>query len=257
MVEFILDSNKLQDGVYILSPINDEFESLYLKVREKEKRIYSDEEVRKLPFASYKNLHRKEWELRAKSFNRFKEYLATKNEGLNILDLGCGNGWLSGQLDKSFNNNFYCIDVNLIELKQAVNVFKSNKIEYIYANVFIEKLPLSFFDLIIMNASVQYFPDLKKLLDKLLTLLNENGEIHIIDSPFYNKSEIEAARKRTEGYYNSLGFPEMSNHYFHHGYDEISNYNYKLLYNPSSFKTKLLRIFSVKDSPFPWISINK
>ena len=103
MNEFKLNRESLQDGVYILSEINDEFETIYLKVREKEKRIYSDEELIKLPFASKTNPHKKEWDLRAKSFLRFKDYLVSKKEKINILDLGCGNGWFSGQLSKSFN----------------------------------------------------------------------------------------------------------------------------------------------------------
>ncbi len=87
MDEFKLNRESFQDAVYILSEINDEFESVYLKVREKEKRIYSDEELIKLPFASKTNPHKKEWNLRAKSYLRFKEYLRQKKDNLNFLIL--------------------------------------------------------------------------------------------------------------------------------------------------------------------------
>ena len=52
MAELKLDPSSLKDGIYILSEINNEFEKIYLKVREKENRIFSDDEVKKLPFAS-------------------------------------------------------------------------------------------------------------------------------------------------------------------------------------------------------------
>ncbi|MCK7529492.1 MAG: hypothetical protein MZV64_74030 [Ignavibacteriales bacterium] len=106
MAEIKLDSSSLKDGIYILSEINNEFEKIYLQVRDKENRIFSDDEVKNLPFASDSNPHKKEWDLRAKSFQRFKEYLKSKKQNLNILDLGCGNGWFSGQLSKTFNHRF-------------------------------------------------------------------------------------------------------------------------------------------------------
>ena len=215
MAELKLDPSSLKDGIYILSEIKNEFEKIYLKVREKENRIFSDAELKQLPFASESNPHKKEWDLRAKSFQRFKEYLKSKKQNLNILDLGCGNGWFSGQLSKSFNHIFFCVDVNLTELKQGRNVFNSEQIKFIYADIFKADIQSTFFDIIIINAAVQYFPDIKRLMEKLLTLINENGEIHIIDSPFYSETEVDNARKRTVDYYRSIGFPEMTKNYHH------------------------------------------
>ena len=71
MDDFKLNPVLLRDGVYILTEINNEFEFIYLKVRDKEKRIYPDDELIKLPFSSVKNPYKKEWNLRAKSYLRF------------------------------------------------------------------------------------------------------------------------------------------------------------------------------------------
>lgn len=246
-----------EDGVYLLSPIKYDFEEIYLKVREKEKRIYSDHELILLPFASSSNPYKNEWDLRAKSFLRFKEYLKTKKQNLNILDLGCGNGWFCGQLSKSFNHNFYCVDVNLTEMKQGRKVFNSEQIKFVYADIFNAEIPQSSFDMITVNAAAQYFPDIKALLKRLTALISNNGEIHIIDSPFYSINEIENARKRTVDYYNSIDFPEMVKHYFHHSFSELFGFNFDTLYNPNSFKKRFTRLLSMSDSPFPWIKITR
>lgn len=257
MISTSLNSEFMIERIYILSDINYDFEKIYLKVREKEKRIYSESELLLLPFASASNLHKNEWDLRAKSFLRFKEYLKTKKQDLNILDLGCGNGWFCGQLLKTFNHHFYCVDVNMTEMKQGRKVFNSKQLNFIYADIFNSEIPRESFDIITVNAAVQYFPDLNKLLNKLISLFNENGEIHILDSPFYSKSEAVNAKKRTMEYYSSLGFPEMANKYYHHTWNELSGFNFEILYQPNSLENKIKKIFSVKDSPFPWIKITK
>jgi ubiquinone/menaquinone biosynthesis C-methylase UbiE len=250
-----LNAEFINEGIYVLSEIKNDFEEIYLKVREKEKRIYSDNELILLPFASSSHPHKNEWNIRAKSFLRFKEYLKTKKQELNILDLGCGNGWFCGQLSKSHNANFYCVDVNLTELKQAGRVFSSERIKFFYGDIFSAGFPENSFDIITINAAVQYFPDLKRLIERLFRLITESGEIHILDSPFYSVNEVENARKRTSDYYNSLGFPEMRNYYHHHTLKELSDFKYKILYQPNSIENKVKKIFSVKDSPFPWINI--
>jgi len=245
------------EGVFILSPINSIFEDIYLNVREKENRIYSDSELIALPFASSSNPHKNEWDLRAKSFLRFKEYLKTKKRDLNILDIGCGNGWFCGQLSRSFDHNFYCADVNLTELKQGRKVFNSEHIKFVYADIFNAEIPQASFDIITVNAAVQYFPDLNKLLNKLITLLNENGEVHILDSPFYSESEAVNAKKRTMDYYSSIGFKEIAKNYYHHTRNELSEFKFEILYQPNSISNKIKRLISIADSPFPWIKIIK
>ncbi|MCW8823526.1 MAG: class I SAM-dependent methyltransferase [Ignavibacteriaceae bacterium] len=245
------------EGVILISPVKNDFENLYIELRKKEQRVYSDEEVMKLPFAGISNSHKKEWDLRAKSFLRFEKYLGMKKENLNILDLGCGNCWFCGQISKIFNNNYYCIDVNLTELKQGKRIFDSNKLKFLYADIFTAEFPLSSFDLIIINSAIHYFPDFKKIIDRLLGLLNENGEIHIIDSPFYDESESANAKQRTKDYFNSIGFPQMADNYFHHTWKELSTFRYKILYDSSSLKNRLLKLLLIKNSPFPWICLTK
>ena len=51
-------------------PTNSEFEQTYLKIREQENRIYTDEELKKLPEIEYTHPLKVEWKLREKSMNR-------------------------------------------------------------------------------------------------------------------------------------------------------------------------------------------
>ncbi len=245
------------DGVYIFEKEQTLFEEYYLKVRQKEKRLYSDDEVKLLPFASSLNLHKSEWDRRVKSFLRFKDYLKKFKQSIDILDLGCGNGWFTGELSKFFDHRFYCIDLNLYELKQAARIFKNENLKFIFGDIFKMKLAKSSFDLIALNSSIQYFDDINKLLKELLFTLKLDGEIHIIDSPFYESEQVDKAKKRSETYFNSLGFPKMKEFYFHHTYESLIDFNSQILYDPRKFKNKLLSFTFKSGSLFPWVKIKR
>lgn len=247
----------LSDGVYLFEKEKNQFEEKYLALRKKEKRLYSDEEVKLLPFASSLNPHKKEWEYRANSFIRFKKYLSRFNNELNILDLGCGNGWFAGELLKDFPHSFYCVDVNLYELKQGARIFKSDKIKFIYGNILDMEIDKNSFDLVVLNSSVQYFPDFNRLMKELLYFLRIDGEIHIMDSMFYQEDKLSEAKKRSEDYFKSIGFEEMKDFYFHHSYKDLINFNPDFLFNPETLKNKLLSFAFRKESPFPWIRIKR
>lgn len=98
---------------------------------------------------------------------RFKEYLSQKKTKLNILDLGCGNGWLAGQLVKEFEHNYFCVDVNLSELEQGARVFENKNISFIYSDIFKTSLAANTFDLVIINSALQYFQDVSALMKEL------------------------------------------------------------------------------------------
>lgn len=248
---------KAINGVVRISEVDETFEKLYLQVRKKENRIYSDDEIKLLPYASKLNPHKNEWSLRTKSFMRFKEYLSQKKTKLNILDLGCGNGWLAGQLVKEFEHNYFCVDVNLSELEQGARVFENKNISFIYSDIFKTSLAANTFDLVIINSALQYFQDVSALMKELFFISKTYGEVHIIDTPFYHPEEIMAAKNRTLKYYSSIGYSVMASKYFHHTLEEFKYLRYSYLYNPNSLKSKLSKIIFDQDSPFPWILVTR
>lgn len=246
------------EGVYFQRDLDKQeaFERKYLSIREKEKRIYTDEQVKKLPDIDVDHPHHQEWRLRKESMQRLVRYINQK-KFKSILDIGCGNGWLSSHLAKT-KAEVLALDVNQVELKQGSRVFnKLNNLSFIYANVTsnpfkAEKL----FDLIVLSSSIQYFSDINGLVRSLQPLLLEKGEIHILDSPIYkNKNEAGQAKKRSEEYFKSMEHAWMNHYYFHHTAEQF-RFNFKIRYNPSSFIMRIKNVIS-KSSPFPWISISK
>lgn len=230
---------------------------LYLRVREKEGRLYSDSLVVHLPFVPNGHPLANEWRARSASASRLTRYLSRQPKPLSILELGCGNGWLSNLLSKS-GHDVVGVDQNLHELKQAARVFSPNsKLSFLSADIFSASFAPENFDVILLASVIQYFRDLPDLLIVLMHYLKPQGEIHIIDSPLYTDAEIKNAVHRSRQYYSSLGFPEMAGQYFHHCASDLKAFDSRWLYRPRSHIVQWRRILKSFDSPFPWLVVRK
>jgi ubiquinone/menaquinone biosynthesis C-methylase UbiE len=227
------------------------FEHLYVVLREKEKRIYTDEEVLRLPFTESTHPHYSEWEFRKQSASGLLNYLRKKGTNLTILEIGCGNGWLSGKLGDIPRSTITGIDINHSELNQAKRVFR-NKTNIHFIPWDIGQIPSEMaFDIIIFAASIQYFRSFRLTINNILFHLNPGGEIHVLDSPFYPEAEIVQAQQRSENYYRNIGYPELAHFYFHHSAESLVYFNHSFLFNPWRPVNKILR----RKNPFPWICI--
>lgn len=229
------------------------FEDLYIITRKKENRIYTDEQVKQLPLIEPTHIHFKEWEIRKRSAERLISYVEKKERPLKILEVGCGNGWLSAKLSAIKGSAITGSDINKTELEQAKKVFSDKKnvsfIEIDIRDIDTEEK----FDVIIFAASIQYFSSFENVINTALSYLSENGEIHILDSFFYPADEIENARKRSVGYYRSIGYEEMAAYYFCHSLDSLRSFEHRILFEPRTFKNK----YFGNNDPFPWICIAK
>jgi trans-aconitate methyltransferase len=226
----------------------------YLEARLREARLLEDEVVKFLPDVSPQSPFYREWRMRKRSFQRFQTYLyARSSHPLQILDLGCGNGWMSNALAENPNWQVSAVDVNELELHQAKRLFHRPNLNFFEMDLSLwptNPFP-SPFDVIVLAASVQYFADLPALVGYLRTLLAPNGEIHVLDSPFYNNETLRAAaRLRTIAYYQQLGVPEMAQYYYHHSYGDVLKAGGVDLNN--SLKIKFLQKMKYLP-PFPWI----
>lgn len=228
------------------------FEQHYIGVRSKEGRILSVEDIRKLPYPDASDKNHKEWKLRQKSIRRLVEYINNKPKALRILDIGCGNGFMTSLLAGK-KHRAVGVDVNLTELKQAAQAFPNVRITWYYLDLLNEALPEDPFDIITFGASFQYFKDPEQILAVCKKLLAPQGEIHIIDSPFYSDEEKIRAQQNSRNYFQSLQAEAMTEHYHHHSIDALKECTIEWKYRPGSFVHKLFRI---TDSPFPWIKIS-
>jgi SAM-dependent methyltransferase len=233
---------------------SNEFEQLYIDLRNHEKRIYTDEEVAWLPDVNEDHIHRKEWEIRKASCRKLTRYLGNKKGSLKILEVGCGNGWLSYKLSQIPYSNVIGLDVNLLELQQAERVFAAiPNLSFIHGDIDSPLLEFEKFDIIVFAASIQYFSSFSNVIETMLNRLNDKGEIHITDSHFYNQTEVEDAKQRSQRYFHSKGFNKMGDFYFHHTVRELDEFYYVIFYDPNSIMNRMLR----KKNPFHWICITK
>jgi len=238
---------------YALPSPDARFEEQYITARRRENRMYSDTEVSRLPRIPKSHMHAAEWKIRSRSSKRLVHYLENKHVPLNLLEVGCGNGWLSNRLSEMKYSTVTGIDISKTEIIQAQRVFpeKSN-LQFAAGDMQSISYAMKF-DVLVFAASVQYFFPLEELIEDALLRLKENGEIHILDSYFYCPADRESARHRSRIYYQSIGQEEMADFYFHHSAESLKRFHCKYLYNPKDFRNKILG----RKDPFPWIRIQR
>jgi len=214
--------------------------------------MYTDDQVRQLPDIAADHPCYQEWKVRNRSARKLANALQALGRPLSVLEVGCGNGWLSHRLSQVPGCRVTGIDINRVELSQACRVFGQHPgLQFVAGDIRQGVLTGQQFNLIIFAASIQYFASLQEILDLCLLHLQEQGEIHILDSCFYTSQEMAGARNRSAAYYQRLGVPEMTDYYHHQALEDLAPYPYQVLNRPGW----LQQLFPGK--VFPWIRIQK
>jgi SAM-dependent methyltransferase len=183
--------------------------------------LYTDREVAQLPYLITRHPRYQEWAARIASTDRLTRYLSARKKAAGILEIGCGNGWLSRRLADVPCSRVIGLDPNLGELRQAGRVFrKQRNLKFIYGEFYSDVLQELSFDVIVIAAAIQYFPSLPQLIQDALAYLRPHGELHLLDSPLPPK--------------------------------DLKHFNHRYLYNPHSFWNRIRR----KDTPHPWVCIS-
>src|ERR1041384_2515156 len=112
-----------------------DFEDLYCTIRNTEGRMYTDDEVASLPTINPQHVHAREWQIRNASYLAFEKYLLKNNRPLNMLDIGCGNGWMTNKLASIPGSAVTGMDVNEQELTQARRVFTNERLKFIKGSI--------------------------------------------------------------------------------------------------------------------------
>jgi len=232
------------------------FEKNYIQLRAQEGRLYEDEVVKKLPDIDSNHPRKAEWLIRKKSAKRLARWL-TASQSKNILEVGCGNGWLLKYIQSATTSDCCGIDINETELRQAVRVSQANpKLQFIFGDIETFSFENCRIDCVILASALQYFSDPAKLLDRLLKSIIPGGSIHIVDTPFYSENNVEPAQLRSTQYFHDSGYAEVASHYHHHTWNVLKACDYSILYDPTSWTTKIVRKLT-NDSPFPWVIIKR
>jgi SAM-dependent methyltransferase len=218
------------------------FEEMYIAIRDEEGRLYNDKQVAQLPDISAAHKYSREWKMRKRSSAQLITFLKKQNRPLNILEVGCGNGWLSARLAGIPHAKVTGLDPNRIEVEQAARVFNMPNLTFIHGVFNGDTFSKSTkFDIIVFAASIQYFPSLKQVFKDAFALLPETGRVHVLDTHFYHISELRTAAERSLSYYAALGFPEMAKHYFHHALKDVMYFKHKTMFNPATLINRLTR----------------
>lgn len=243
--------------VYLMSEISGPFEAQYVDVRRREGRVYPDELVKNLPIVPMDHPHFREWMMRRRMSNWVLKYIRSV-QPKQILDLGCGNGWFTNKLSLDPKSDVLGLDINWLELTQAARLFSKTNCRFVYGDLFDLRWPAGSFDLIILNSSIQYFPSLTGLVNRLLELAAPGGEIHVMDSPLYKtENQARAAQQRSQTYYRGFGLANLPTFYHHHTRSSLEQFHSKLLYNPERLWSLALRKWFKRGSFFPWVRIKK
>lgn len=248
------------DGVFVQRTLpEDPFEDRYLEVRRQEGRLYTDAQVRSLPRPSGKLGTSLEWQVRALSSRLLLRHLQARGGEGAILELGCGNGWLSQLLAQSLQRDVCGVDVNRTELTQAARVFgHDQRLSFVAADIQTFALPHDVFDVIVVPACIQYFPHPAALVRHLLAQLRDGGELHILDSPLYpDRQRADQSAARSLRYFTGLGVPALAEQYHQHTYAAFDPLVVQWLFDPRQLRARIRRMLKLRQPHFPWLCLRR
>ena len=232
------------------------FESLYLRAREVEGRKLDVEAIRRLPYPDQGDPDAKLWRQRAATSSWVVRHLQERRVR-RVLDLGCGYGWLSARIAREGGMDVTAFDASAIELERAREAFGSiPRIEWTCGDLFDASWSPTPFDAVVACGSIQYFPDLDALFARLSTLLEPSGEILVFDSPLWRRAQVAAARRRSHGYYASLGLAELASGFHQHAREDLDRFGASWYYLPDSWPARVRRhLLGQPVSSFPVVGI--
>ena len=175
----------------------------------------------KLPYEDITGRHRWQWKIRSRSFIFFERIILPKidggqGHGLDVLDLGAGNCWMSYRLALKGHRP---VSVDLIDnaedgLGAARHYLAHLTNPFVRFQADMDRLPFQDrqFDVAIFNASVHYSQDYHHTIGEALRCLRRPGHLVIMDSPFYRRraSGQQMVEEKRLAFTRKFGFPSDS-----------------------------------------------
>jgi SAM-dependent methyltransferase len=170
-----------------------------------------------LPFRDISGKNQSQWSIRGQTYRYIERELlpelSQNHSGLDILDLGAGNGWLSYRLSL-LSHRPVAVDLQINDsdgLGAATHYLQ--KLEHLFPRFQAELDALPFengqFDCVIFNAAFHYSENYSKTLAEAIRCLRSDGVVIIGDTPWYSKEESgrQMLRERRSSFQQRFGFP--------------------------------------------------
>jgi ubiquinone/menaquinone biosynthesis C-methylase UbiE len=175
----------------------------------------------RLPYEDVTGLHRWQWQIRGASFRFFEAKILAQLEdgqqrGLDVLDLGAGNCWMSYRLALRGHRP---VAVDLIDNAEdglgAGRYYLAHlQKPFVRFQAEMDRLPFQDrqFDLAIFNASFHYSQDYHHTISEVLRCLCRPGYLVIMDSPFYQREDSgqQMVKEKRAAFTRKFGFPSDS-----------------------------------------------
>lgn len=171
------------------------------------------------------------------------------NQKLNILDFGCGRGWLSQKLTAF--GNVTGVDLSPESVKRAAGFFPEVTFKVINAAEPVSgQLPADFFDIVVSSEVIEHVLNQEEYINNIQTLLKPRGHM-IMTTPnarwysYHFYKEREAWKQPVEKWLSKERIDELLNPFFK---IEIQNtfhahwiHDYKTFGTPGLLGNELLR----------------
>jgi SAM-dependent methyltransferase len=162
-----------------------------------------------------------QWKIRSRTFRFFDEKILPVLEqwypgGLDALDLGAGNGWLSYRLSLRGHRPVAVdlLDNDLDGLGAAAHYDARLARPFARFQAEMDRLPFAAgqVDVAIFNAAFHYSQDYERTLREALRCLRHRGHVFILDSPLYDceGSGRQMVEERRAAFEKRFGFPSDS-----------------------------------------------
>lgn len=193
------------------------FAAAYHEARRRERWTDPDDVVRALPRVAATHPHAAEWRIRAITLERIIGVVRPFGRGARVLDVGCGNGWMSAAIARTCGATVHGVDVTEAEIDQARTAWHDiSGVTFSLGSIPSTATSMEPVDVVVFAASLQYFADARRAVEQALAITRSGGLVIVADTPWYDASTIEDARSRSRAHYASIGVPDMTEHYFHH-----------------------------------------
>ena len=151
-----------------------------------------------------------------------KDIKLFKSGNINVLDLGCGNGWMSKKLLKSFDN------IDYLGIDGSVNMIKKAKLNYPNENYLCADInnwtPSKLFNLVISMEVLYYLKDPTQFLENLyLKGVADNGLVIIGMDHYQENTSSLSWPNDLDVHMHTFSINEWINIFYEVGFLEVSH----------------------------------